>query len=373
MDTYKAKEYSRNKIGILTVHRAHNYGSVLQCYALQSYLQNLGLQVKIIDYRQKWTESVYEGFSIYYIWKCILRQDIHSIIRYWRERDKRKPRTLISKSVFNQFQKRFNLTKKCTAKLPEEFDAIIIGSDQLWSHQCIGGYDRFYLGNFRHSKKSKLIGYAISAGEDSIYHLYKHGLKKIISRFNVLSMREDYIADYIYDLISVKLPTVCDPVILADESVWNSLIDKNWSKRNKYIVTYCAREVPYQPTFLQDKAGELAAKLNYEIIDLSDMNHTVEDFISAIKYAEYIFTSSFHAVVFSVLLETRCFAIKLGDTLDIRYVNFLTSIGLQEELFPMNFEPYEFNINFKQAKRILETKRKSSEVFLQKALTDLIN
>ena len=57
------------KIGIITVHRAYNYGSVLQCYALQEYLKLLGHDTSVIDYRQPWTEAVYRKFSLYYIWR----------------------------------------------------------------------------------------------------------------------------------------------------------------------------------------------------------------------------------------------------------------------------------------------------------------
>ena len=58
MDTYENEKYSRIRVGIITVHRAFNYGSVLQCFALQSYLQNLGCDVRVIDYRQRWTEEM---------------------------------------------------------------------------------------------------------------------------------------------------------------------------------------------------------------------------------------------------------------------------------------------------------------------------
>lgn len=52
------------KIGIITVHRAYNYGSVLQCFALQEYLKSLGHDVWVIDYRQKWTEATYGSFFL---------------------------------------------------------------------------------------------------------------------------------------------------------------------------------------------------------------------------------------------------------------------------------------------------------------------
>ena len=42
------------KIGILTFHMGHNYGGVLQCYALQQLLTNYGHEVEIIDYRPRY-------------------------------------------------------------------------------------------------------------------------------------------------------------------------------------------------------------------------------------------------------------------------------------------------------------------------------
>ena len=41
------------KIGILTFHWATNYGAVLQCYALQTYLESLGHDVRVINYKPK--------------------------------------------------------------------------------------------------------------------------------------------------------------------------------------------------------------------------------------------------------------------------------------------------------------------------------
>ena len=41
------------KIGILTFHCAHNYGAVLQTYALVTYLRKNNYDAEIIDYRPK--------------------------------------------------------------------------------------------------------------------------------------------------------------------------------------------------------------------------------------------------------------------------------------------------------------------------------
>lgn len=47
------------KVGIITYHRAHNYGAVLQCYALQEVLKRMGHDTQIIDYRQPFIEKLY--------------------------------------------------------------------------------------------------------------------------------------------------------------------------------------------------------------------------------------------------------------------------------------------------------------------------
>ena len=38
------------KIAIITYHRAYNYGSALQAYALNKYLRNIGVECETIDY-----------------------------------------------------------------------------------------------------------------------------------------------------------------------------------------------------------------------------------------------------------------------------------------------------------------------------------
>lgn len=61
------------KIGILTFHRANNFGAVLQCFALQTYLKKIGLEVYVIDYRQKYIESIYNTLSL----SAIIRNLFH--------------------------------------------------------------------------------------------------------------------------------------------------------------------------------------------------------------------------------------------------------------------------------------------------------
>lgn len=349
------------KIGIITVHRAYNYGSVLQCYALQEYLKAQGHDVWVIDYRQRWTESVYRVFSLYYIWHFIRLRDFRAIIDYVRKYRIRKVVITQQKSIFVKFFQRFNLTKPCWNKVPKGFDVYLIGSDQLWTHQCVGGEDKFYLGYFRRAEKSLVVGYSLSASVPSLYKFGDKKLKEIINNFDKLSVREQGVAEIIKNEIGVKLPITIDPTLLVDVELWNSMVSHDWKDKN-YIAIYQARPVVGNPNYLMDKALALSTKLDCDIIDMRSMEYSVEDFISIIKYAKCVLTTSYHATVFSFLMKTPCYAIKMNDGFDVRYVDLLMILGLEEELVNMDFNPVPLEIDFDNIeKRICEYRKASVE------------
>lgn len=351
------------KIGIITVHRAYNYGSVLQCYALQEYLKSQGHDVWIIDYRQQWTEAVYKPFSLYYIWHFLKQKDFRAIIDYWRKRKTRAKRLNETKPLFESFMKRMRLTAPCRKRIPNGFEVYLIGSDQLWTHQCVGGEDRFYLGYIDHSSTSKVVGYSLSASVPSLQIFGEKRLKEIIGNFDKLSLRESGNAELIYKLTGVQLPITIDPTLLVNVDFWESMVDDSW-KDDEYIAIYQARPVVGSQNYLMEKALELTKNMNCKIIDLSTTKYTVEDFISIIKYAKYVMTTSYHATVFSLLMETPCYAIKLNDGFDVRYVDLLTELHMESELFDKEFIPYPIEVSFDGLKERIIKYRESSIEYL---------
>lgn len=74
------------KIGIITFQCAHNYGAVLQAYALKEYLKSLGHSVNIINYRPYYIVNAYRKINLRYWlsrnpYKCIIRLFIELIIK----------------------------------------------------------------------------------------------------------------------------------------------------------------------------------------------------------------------------------------------------------------------------------------------------
>ena len=50
------------KIGILTFHRAHNFGAFLQAFALKTFLEEKGHEVELVDYWPKEHAALYRFF-----------------------------------------------------------------------------------------------------------------------------------------------------------------------------------------------------------------------------------------------------------------------------------------------------------------------
>ena len=51
------------RIGILTFHGAHNYGAMLQTYALKITCEKLGYETNVIDYNPEYIKRQYQYFK----------------------------------------------------------------------------------------------------------------------------------------------------------------------------------------------------------------------------------------------------------------------------------------------------------------------
>lgn len=340
-------------IGIITFHRAHNYGAVLQCYALKEILQGLGHDVSVIDYRQPEIERRYKYQRVFSI-KSFILMSLKDKLKYistnyslpkkfYRER----------KAFFEDFNKKYlNLSEACSV-IPDIYDTIIIGSDMMWADLCKdGNFDPIYLGSIAHCSKHKIIGYAISGTPASMECLGQKTSFKFLKNFNAVSLREDRLADIVRKYTTYDIKVCLDPTLLSVSSHWDKLINPNWSKRN-YVLTYYLRVPQEDRKTIDDKIADKFVNEDYEIFDIDSMFTTkptnVEDFLSMIKYAKYIVTDSFHGIAFSIIFHTPFHAICMNDSGDVRYTNILETLGLEHLLVERTFSPFIPTIDFTEA------------------------
>ena len=107
------------------------------------------------------------------------------------------------------------------------------------------------------------------------------------------------------------------------------------------------------------KAKDIAIKEGLEFIDASKYLYSPSDFVSLIKYAQYIVTASFHAMVFSLIFHKPFVVVKTGQASDIRFYNLLSALGIEQIcLKDINEVEIPVKPNYDQIEEYLQVMRK---------------
>ena len=355
------------RIGILTFHCAHNYGAVLQCYALQETLKAMGHNVKVIDYRPDFLLNPYK------IWNINRNKDYNSFFKRLILECLTLHRGLVRCRAFDSFIKtRLNLTKEQT--IPSSFDAYIMGSDQIWNPQITKGFHKPYFGYFNFPKENrKYIAYAASMEASSLTQEAKAFYMKALDNFNAVSVREKTLADLLQPLTSKKIETVLDPTLLANTNIWNSIV-KRPLLNCKYVLVYQVRCDKNTRRIAQDIADQIGAKvieitawINWKFKKNVYQCCSPEEFLGWIKYASCIVTTSFHGTAFSVIFNKPFYCVKLGKG-DTRATSLLHELGLENRMIEKTSSPNFRSIDYRQATMNLADLQNKSYQYLVSSL-----
>ena len=261
------------------------------------------------------------------------------------------------------------MTLPCFTKkdIPKGYDIYVIGSDQVWNPEITDGMDDVYTGGFRKDIYSRTIGYAISGKCKTIESMPVIELKRISSHFDAISFREDELGEAFANKSMKEYNIVLDPVLLTDSKMWDSMVNTSM-KNDNYVLLYQVR-LPKDKDFLKRKALILAERLNCKLIDLSEGNYSVKDFVSLFKYARYVITSSFHATAFSLVFRRPLFAVNLEDGHDSRYKDLLCRIGGQAMSVNMDFDPKPVELDYISIAHNIDDLKQKSITFLRNSVS----
>lgn len=333
------------KIGIITFHNAINYGAVLQCYALQEVIRSMGHEVEVVDYRNDYIEN--RRYRNALNRRLIVRNLLTMRFSAFAEQISIQKAGKRKAKLFSDFRKRFLCISKNQYFKDSlyDYDICIIGSDQMWSFACTDGYDNVYFGEFKRPQGSRLASYAISSSCDFSNKLKKEKVAELISSFDYLSFREQKVCDVVKTITGRDSIITLDPTLLAESKLWAPIINDEWKKK-EYVALYQVR-YPREDKFIIERKGREYAKAhNLDFINITDGGYSVQDFISIIKNAKCVFTSSFHATVFSIIFKTPLVSFLLHDGFDERYENLLKALGEDQcihELLEDNIIPEDFD------------------------------
>lgn len=352
------------RIGILTFHRAINYGAVLQTYALQQTLEAMGHEVWVIDYRQPRVERT-DRRPFQSDDKMRLLKGLH--LRSWWRYDHAKANVMARRERFDQFLNHYlRLTEPCGQNGIPDFDLYVIGSDQVWNSTICDGLDPVFWGEFLHSMSSKVISYAASTSVKDLMEQQRAQVQHLLRNFSSISVREKETCDYInqHYKLDCKATTALDPTLLAKKEIWD-VFDNDKFNGQEYVLFFGARTCEAYPNVLREKAISLAGQYGCDVKTIDFNADSPVDFVNKFRYAKAIVTSSFHGTAFSLIFNRPLYAVMYGDEQDARYVNVLKSIGAESMLVELRQDIMIKNYDFNAINGHLDHIRKESINYLE--------
>ena len=366
------------KVGMLTLHCARNYGGVLQAYALQTVLSQLGHEPEIInlvpEYRRK--DSVFPMD-----WRGVKPCVYNMLVVLQYIPTKRRM------ALFAEFSEKFlRLSPReyhTVAEIEEDrahWDAYVCGSDQLW-RPAFAGFDslRAYFIDFVRQRDVPKVAYAPSFGVSSVSDEYKSRIKPFLDDIKHLSVREKTGQTIIEEITGRKVPVVLDPTLLLKAEDWTSLAAPPRVKP-PYVLVYCQSE--RQNLYDLVREVKQATKLPVAVISLVPFNripgadHVFQDvslseFPGLFAHAACVCTNSFHGTAFS-LIHRRPFWTSPHDSTNSRITDLLDKVGLpQRQIRTTGSLPKDpLEIDYSKAGPALDEARRESMDFLKEALSE---
>lgn len=365
------------KIDIVTLHRAQNYGSVLQTFALQKQIEELGHQASILDY-----------YPERYTNKGLLKRLKNKSRRFKNPLVLLIAKLLIYPSYlrkgiqFNKFMHYLNLEKPSFATNEEgmgrftDADAYCAGSDQIWNSHWNEGVEKALFLDF--VPKGKLcFSYAASIGLSNIPANEIDETKLLLDKFEFLSLREDKGVELVKELGRTDAVQCLDPTLLMSKEEWSQYADDSY-KGKEYVLTYNLHHDPE----IDKCAKAIASKYHLQIRNISynwhdiirhghlDWCPTVEGFLGLIKNAKYVVADSFHATAFSIIFE-KSFVVITPEVASSRLSSLLKMLGLDDHNINKftSLKVIEQPIDYIRVKSIMATKQRESISYLNKVFT----
>ncbi len=368
------------KIGIITLYyKSDNYGGNLQAYALCCYLQNMGYQAEqicydaVLDPKMK----IVERLNRNYIQKKLCFEMNRKFCRQFKEQ--RTALLAFNKQDISHSDEVYTMEsiQNCC-----QYNAYITGSDQIWN---LDWYKPVYFLNFVPSDKPR-IAYAASIGHARLTEKQSMLFQEFLSEFTAISVREKDAVDLLSPLSRVPVEWCLDPVLLLTREQWNNICEERLIHEPYLFCHFLGHPMRRLAVAFAKKHGLKIVAIPYltntslthmnKFADIRLSGVSPKGFISLIKHADYVFTDSFHATVFSEIYRTP-YAVFRRDGIDrlSSRIYSVTSIFESRERFcdteeKESLEYIENLPSMEQEKKfpVLESLREKSYRFLKDSL-----
>ncbi len=356
------------KVGIITFHFVNNYGGVLQTYALQSVVNELGHDAKVIDYRNwfiRFTDAV-RVLPITKKWAVL-----NSGFKTMAERLER------IQKIQNFVCGKLKLTKRVNSfsikSLNGDFDKFICGSDQIWNPFLTCGVDGAYYLDFVDDDNKK-IAYAPSMGTGRIPGVMLKRMFTLIRHIPHLSIREKTSEAIVYEGVGRHAEVMVDPTLLVSKEKWERLCEAPQNMPDKYILLYMMQGDDHIYRF----ARAMKEKYKLPIVEISRygfnpgfadkvlVNVGIEEFLGLFHNAEYVCTNSYHGFVYAMIFEKKLCLIP-SVHFSARIKNLLTLLEMDENDIS-TYDNLLVKFDYDNIEKVLKDYRNRALTYLDRAI-----
>ena len=332
------------KIGILTLPLHTNYGGILQAYALQTVLERMGHEVCLIEKKRKPLRLPMWKAPLVYGKRVLKNLAGHPYpIFYEQKVNREEPITRQNTDLFIKRYIKRRIVNDFSELKESDFDAIVVGSDQIWRPKYFNGnIEDAYL-KFAEGWNIKRIAYAASFGTDEWEYTAAQTKEcaRLLKQFDAVSVREASGVDLCRKHFDVEARHVLDPTMLLTAEDYIRLFETAGTPKSPgTLLCYILDETPEKATLIEriaQKRKLATFRINSKVEDKTApiaerIQPPVEQWLRGFHDAEFVVTDSFHACVFSILFQKPFFVMGNKGRGLSRFTSLLGLFSLEDRL-----------------------------------------
>ncbi|MBE6328085.1 MAG: polysaccharide pyruvyl transferase family protein [Bacteroidales bacterium] len=340
------------KIGILTLPLHTNYGGILQAWALQTVLERMGHEVKVLSREKKYNLSPF--FWLVRVPSRIVRRLLGKKVGILNEVHYNKVQDQIRVNIEPTINQYIHRDKRYLDEIKEyDYECFVVGSDQIWRPRYIKStlmstIKNAFLG-FAKSWNVKRISYAASFGTDEWEYTPEQTrtVSDLIQKFDAVSVREKSGQDLCATYLNVNAEHILDPTMLLTKEDYVSAFNIDQEPKSEgTLMVYVLDHSDEKSGFINRIAKEkglvpftVGAKIDDGKAPIEDrIQPKLQKWLRGFYDAEFIVTDSFHACVFSILFGKPFIAIGNAERGLSRFESLLGLFDLNKNLISDIFQ-----------------------------------
>ena len=276
-------------IKIFTFYYTNNYGASIQALSLKEFLSK--------------NSEADVNFSTYQSKKLLFREIYRPIIK--------KNLTDSFKNIIKSYRlkiwkKAKKLPKPTQNKEIKNISLSVYGSDSIWMIFSFLGFEPYYFGDKNNGYK---ISYATSIGPtnfDNTDDVTLEKIRELLNEYDHISVRDTNTAKLVKKMTGKDPLVVVDPIFLTDLNFINYSKNKIEKFALVYGTVFSKEDKTKIINFCKSKDLKIISIGYYNNwVDENYIHANPDEFLSCVSSADYIFTSMYHGIMFSVKFKKK--------------------------------------------------------------------